>query len=90
MSLGGIEMNVVNLGKVRDLRAEWKRVLEVMDGRQVTDFYVTLRSADGQESVYLGGVYKTDRSAALKAALKISAARVMVEDDDLPGFVNSK
>jgi hypothetical protein len=80
-------MKVVNLGQVRDLRAEWQKVLQAMDGEKVTDFFVTLRSADGNERVYLGGVYRSDRGAALKAAMSISAARVMTEDEPL--FVDS-
>jgi hypothetical protein len=75
-------MKVVNLGPVRDLLTEWDKVRQAIVARRVDGFYVDLLS-DGEETIFLGGIYKTDPSAALQAVLNISATRVMQEDPPL-------
>lgn len=74
-------MNVVNLGQVKDLAAEWEKVRKGVVGGRIRGFYVTLMGTDGEEVMYCGGVYKTDPKASIKAALRTSARRVLGEDD---------
>lgn len=74
---------VVNLGQVKDLMAEWDKVRQGILVGRVEGWAATLRCADGREVVYLGGVYKTDRALASRAALKQSAARMLAEDEPL-------
>jgi hypothetical protein len=77
---------VVNLGQIRDARAllvEWEKVkLEILAGK-VGGFYTVLCDEERREAVFIGGIFKEDPSAGLKAALKLSAARA-VEEDEAP------
>lgn len=80
--------NVVNLGQRRDILAIWNEVRTELLAGNVDRFLVTLGSPSGEETVYIGGVFKEDPEAALGAALKMSAIRMMEEDE--PVFVNSQ
>ena len=73
------QTKIVNLGKVRDLLAEWEKVRAHIVTGHVTGWSATICD-DEHETVYLGGVYQDDPAAALRAALKSSAARVLIED----------
>jgi hypothetical protein len=74
-------MNVVRLGPVRDLKSQWEAVRNSVVQGKVTGFYLVLMGPNGQETMYCGGSYKADPMAAAGAALKLSAARVLEEDD---------
>lgn len=74
-------VKVINLGTVRNLMTEWDKVRQKIAAGGVASWAVTLQDDLGDESIYLGGVYKEDPAAALKAALRLSAARVLTEDD---------
>lgn len=72
---------VVNLGQVRDLMTEWETVRgEILAGR-VDGFALMVRAGEGREAIFVGGALKADPTAALKAILKLSAARTQVEDE---------
>jgi expansin (peptidoglycan-binding protein) len=73
---------VVNLGQVRDLAAEWEKVRQAIRGARVSGFYLAVMSPNGDETIYSGGLYKQAPEAAAKAALRISAVRVLNEDDE--------
>ena len=55
-----------------------------MAGR-VTDFSVTLRGG-GKETIYVGGLYKEDSAEAARVALRMSMARMFMEDQPLPNM----
>lgn len=73
--------NVVNLGQVRNLLAEWEKVREHIVAGSIEGWAATIRSKAGVETVYLGGVYREDSQLALSAGLRLSAARMMEEDE---------
>ena len=75
-----MKTRIVNLGAVRDLLPELDKLRSAILTGQVSAFQCTLMDQEGQETLYMGGVYKEDPKLALGAILKASAARVMVED----------
>lgn len=69
-----VVQRVVNLGEVRDLLKSWDEVREHIRTGQVKAFALTVQGMDGEEAIYHGGGFKTDRQAALKAGLRQSWA----------------
>lgn len=80
---------IVDLGQIRGLLAEWEKVRQAVLAGKIKSFYTQLQGEDGREAVYCGGVYKADPRAAMKAILKVSAARALMEDDP-PQFQSSR
>jgi hypothetical protein len=74
-------MKVVQLGPVRDLRAQWEAVRDAIVQGRVSGFYLTVMDGNGKEAMYVGGNYKADPMAAAGAALKMSAVRMSLEDE---------
>lgn len=75
--------NIINLGSVRDLLPEWMKVRNHITTEKVSGWYAVFRDEDGQETAFVGGVYKDNTSLATAALLKLSAARMLLEDDPL-------
>jgi hypothetical protein len=65
-------MKVINLGRRLDLLRDWDRVREAIIKGRVHDWYVTLRDDDGAQTVFLGGIFKTDAKEAAKASMRVS------------------
>lgn len=76
-----METRVVNLGNVRSLLAEWEKVRQHILKRRITGFQTVFRDSENAEAIFFGGVYKDDPQAALAATLKLSAAKVLEEDE---------
>jgi hypothetical protein len=74
---------VVLLGPIRELLAEWDRVRDGILAGQVKGWATTLMDESEGETVFLGGIYKTDPEKATRAALRQSAARMLLEDPPL-------
>lgn len=74
-------MKVVRLGEVRDLLAEWEKVRSGIACAEISGFSITVRKADGRETCYIGGHYRASPAAAARVALKMSALRVLEEDE---------
>lgn len=74
---------VVQLGKVRDLLAEWEKVRHGILAGEVDGFHTALRRGK-RETVYIGGVFKEDSEAVTRIILKASVARMLAEDQPLP------
>jgi hypothetical protein len=74
---------VVQLGRVRDLLAEWEKVRQGILAGQVDGFHTALRRGE-RETIYMGGVFLEDSEAAARAALKASISRMLAEDRPLP------
>lgn len=72
---------IVDLGMVRDALAEVDKLRSALISGKVTGFHAALEHPDGTQTVYLGGVYRNKPEAALKAAMRASAARMMAADD---------
>jgi hypothetical protein len=72
---------IINLGVVRNLLPEWLRVKQHIAQHKVSGWYTVMCDEEGREALYMGGVYKHEPARALQAALKISAARALIEDD---------
>jgi hypothetical protein len=80
---------VVNLGKVRDLLAEWETVRKHILAGNISGFQsMFCDTTTGRETIYVGGVYREDPQKALKAMLRMSAARALTEDDPPQFSVN--
>lgn len=71
---------VVNLGEVKDLRQEWDKVRAGINAARVASFFLLVADQDGHESIFTGGAYKSQPEKAARAALRVSAARMMLED----------
>lgn len=80
-----MQRKIINLGAVLDLQAEWEKGRDFIRSGRVRGFNLTLMREDGTEQIVLGGVYNADPQAAVRALLKMSAARVQ-EDDEPPLF----
>lgn len=65
-------MPVFNLGAARDLLTDWDEVRQRIVRGKVRAWTVSILNEDGQENVFLGGVYKTDSEAATKAGMRVS------------------
>jgi hypothetical protein len=75
---------VINLGPIRDRRALlvlWEKVRERIMSGEITAFQAVFQDSDLLESVFVGGSYKHDSQKAARAALKLSAARALLDDD---------
>lgn len=81
---------VVNLGKVRDLLSEWDTVRKHILAGNIGGFQSMFCDTTGRETIYVGGVYREDPQKALKALLRMSAARALAEDDPPQFTVNEK
>jgi hypothetical protein len=75
---------VINLGKVRDMLVEWEKVRQQIVSGKISGFQTVFVDEKQRETIYLGGVYKNDPRAAMAAALKLSAARMLNEDAPIP------
>lgn len=75
---------IVHLGAVRDALAVLEKLRAAVIAGEITAFHAALQHANGDETVYLGGVYRNDPEAALKSALRASAVRALMEDDPPP------
>jgi hypothetical protein len=60
--------------------AEWEKVRRHIIAGGVTGFTITLLNDAARETIYAGGSYKDDPQAALRAALRMSAVRTLIED----------
>lgn len=80
---------VVDLGAVRNVLSVWDEVRAHLVKGEVDRFHVTLGGPDGNETVYIGGVFKEDAEAWLRSALRMSAIRMMKEDEP-PKFCSSQ
>lgn len=75
---------VVNLGQVRDLLAEWDKVKAHIVSGNIAGFHAAFRDTEQNETVFMGGVYRDDPSAAARSALRMSAYRTLTEDTPPP------
>jgi hypothetical protein len=75
---------VVNIGKVRDLLVEWEKVRQRITSGQITGFQTVFCDGTNNETIFMGGVYRDDPQAGIAATLKLSAAR-MLDDDEWQG-----
>lgn len=75
--------NVVNLTTIREMLNEWERVrLRIISG-DVSGFQAALMSLKRDETLHAAGCYVRDSNLAARASLRMSAARMMVEDQPL-------
>jgi hypothetical protein len=70
-----------DLGQVRDILAEWEMVRQALVAGVVAGFHVGLLDQNGAETIYVGGVYKSDPEAAARAALRAWMKRMLNEDE---------
>jgi hypothetical protein len=75
---------VVNIGKVRDMLVEWEKVRQHIVTGHIAGFQTVFCDDLDKETIFLGGVYRANPHAAIAATLKLSAARMLEEDADLP------
>lgn len=73
---------VVNLAAVKELLAELDRIRQRVLSGEVDGWMGVLREG-GTDTVYVGGVYGTSSATRLQGVLKMSAARMAVEDPPL-------
>jgi hypothetical protein len=77
--------NIRDLGQVRDVLAEWEKVRQQLIAGTVVGFHAALIEPSGDETIYIGGIYKGHPEAAARAALRASMAR-MLKDEDVDLF----
>ena len=80
---------VVNLGRVKDLLYEWERVRQHILAGRLTGFCAAVRDSSTAEVIYIGGVYRESPGMVAKAALRMSAAQMLAEDE-LPPRTRSR
>lgn len=71
---------VVHLGAVRDLLTEWEVIRQHILRGNVKGWIGTLRDDADEDTVYVGGTFNHSTCDRLGAVLKMSAARVEIED----------
>lgn len=76
-----MKSKVVNLGAVKDMLAELECARQHILSGDVSGFQAVFCDTEQQETIYLAGTYRNDPTKALKASLKLSAARALVEDE---------
>lgn len=91
-------MNVVHLGKYRDLLRDWDEVRERIIKGKIHGWAITVRDDLSREAIYLGGTFKADEGAAFRAGMAQSwemTKAADAEDDEEPElprleFANSR
>lgn len=80
--------NVVYMGAVRDLLAELDKLRANVLAGDIQGWGGVVKYADGREVAYLGGTFTTSSTDRARAMLKVSAARMLAEDEPLrlPGL----
>jgi hypothetical protein len=86
--VGMMKSKVVDLGKVRCLLSQLDKVRQHILSGGITGFQAVFLDSKSQETIFLGGIYQESSAMALKASLKLSAARTLTEDEP-PQFANS-
>jgi hypothetical protein len=84
---------VIHLGPIRDRKALlvlWEKVRERIMSGEVTAFQAVFQDSDLLESVFVGGSYRQDSQKAARAALKLSAARALLDDEPPPLKASTK
>lgn len=76
-----MKTKIVHLGAVRSLLPQWEAVRQQILGGTITGFQIALQGQDSTETLYVGGVYRADAAKALKTTLKLSAARMLQEEE---------
>lgn len=71
---------VVHLGAVRDLLTEWEVIRQHILKGKTKGWIGALRDEDGKDTIYVGGTFCDSSPDRLSAVLKMSAARVEIED----------
>lgn len=80
-------VQVINLAEIRQLLAEWDKVRAAILAGHLSGFHAGVRTTLGVDTVFLGGVFKSDPAAAMRGILRASAAaRVTPADDKRPLF----
>lgn len=77
------QTNIVSLVRVRSLFTEWEKVKEHFRTTKVAGFQISVIAEDGSETIFRGGLLADDTALALKAMLRMSAARMQAEDEPL-------
>jgi hypothetical protein len=69
---GTDKMNVIDLGRHRDLLKGWDEVHAHLRRGRAKGFALMLIGPDGEDSIYLGGNLQEDPEAAARAGLRLS------------------
>lgn len=84
---------VIHLGPIRDRKALlglWEKVRDRIMSGEVTAFQAVFQDSDLLESVFVGGTYRHDSRQAARAALKLSAARALLDEEPPPRQTGTK
>jgi hypothetical protein len=68
------------MGLVKDLLKAWETVREAVRSGRICGFSICLRYADGTETIYIGGHYRTHAQDAARVAMRMSWERTKEED----------
>ena len=72
---------VFHIGQIGELAAKWEEARKCIFSGRIKGFQLSVLRDDGSESVYVAGDYKDNPRLATRAALRMSAARALIEDD---------
>lgn len=75
---------VVDLGPLRDMQADLATMRALIKKGAVRGYNLTVSIDQGEEVIFLGGIYKSDPMAALKAQLRMASARMLSEEEEPP------
>lgn len=78
------QSNVVYMAAVKDLLIELDKLRSDVLAGEIQGWGGVVRRSDGVEVVYLGGTFKTSSADRARAMLKVSAARVLREEETIP------
>lgn len=78
-----MKSNVVYMGEVRDLLMELDKLRADVLAGDIRGWGGVVSRTDGREVIYLGGTFKTSSADRARAMLRVSAARVLREDEAL-------
>jgi hypothetical protein len=76
--------NVVYMGSVRDLLSELDKLRSDILAGEVEGWGGSVKFTDGREVTYLGGTFKGNSAERARAMLRVSAARVLHEEETIP------
>jgi hypothetical protein len=76
--------NIVYMASVRELLMELDKLRSDILAGEIEGWGGSVKFTDGREVTYLGGTFKGDSSERAKAMLRVSAVRVLHEDETIP------
>lgn len=82
-------MSVVDMRGVRDLLKDWDDLRQKILQGEIQSWMLSVQDHHGREAVYVGGRFKGDADAALRAGMRASWEKTKIEDEEQPQLTYS-